>query len=104
MAMARLCANLNRARDIDEYAKHFRFRAFIVDHGVRPNSFDEATSVKKQLLSWGMLFDPFLVDCWLMQIRAECQYFGRKVAYKWRYTASIELRDRGAKTTLSGFG
>lgn len=103
MAMASLCATLNRARDLEHNVTRIKFQAFIVNHGVRPDSLAEATWVKQQLNSWGMLFHPILVDCWLTEARTHRQNFGRKMASRWRCAAIIKLRDLGAKTTLSGF-
>jgi hypothetical protein len=53
MAMAKLCSELRRNRGMQKGLIFRRFHAFIVDHGVRPNSHKEALWVGRQLRSWG---------------------------------------------------
>lgn len=91
MAMAKLCADLKNERELPKDFRHQKFHAFIVDHGVRPNSLEEAIWVKRQLISWGIPLIPTLVDCRLTQARTRSQYFKSKMASRWRSTTIFEL-------------
>lgn len=104
MAMTRLCANLTEGRNPEQNVRRFKFHAFIVDHGVRPKSHKEAMWVQRQIMSWGIPFNSILAHRWLTQARNKCRDFEDHMASRWRCSAFIELRDRGAKITLSGFG
>lgn len=53
MAMASLCASLKKKYGLEDNIRRFKFHAFIVDHGVRPNSLKEAKWVQRELFSWG---------------------------------------------------
>jgi hypothetical protein len=49
MALASLCTNLNTS-----LSRVLRFQAFIVDHGARPGSHEEAQAVSEVLKSKGV--------------------------------------------------
>jgi hypothetical protein len=54
MAMAKLCSQVKYARKLNKHLGYKLFHAFIVDHGVRPNSAKEAIRVGQELVSWGI--------------------------------------------------
>ena len=56
MALAALCSNHYKSHLEGFAAPTIRFQAFVVDHGVREGSDDEATAVSKVLEARGLLY------------------------------------------------